>query len=154
VMGGDKAFTEKLQACFDGGQFAMGNEPDMAYPWLFNYVPSEEWRTRKQVREAAMKSFKAGPAGIPGNDDCGTTSAWYLFANMGFYPDCPGSGEYQLAAPLFEEVVLNLEGGKKVTLKNRSLGENLGSLRWQGRKLKRPVISRDALRKGGTLEFK
>lgn len=153
AMGGPAVFTEKLQACFDKGQFVMWNEPDMAYPWLFNYVKGEEWRTRKLVREAAEKTFKAGPSGIPGNDDCGTTSGWYLFANMGFYPDCPGSGKFQVAAPLFGEIRLQLPKGKELLLKNRSLGADKGSLIWNGIKLEQPVLTREQLAQGGELRF-
>ena len=78
-MGGGRKFTEKLVVCFDSSYFNMGNEPDMAYPYLFNYVKGEEWRTQKQVRKMIYQQFRNSPEGLPGNDDCGTTSACLLF---------------------------------------------------------------------------
>ena len=84
LMGGTKKFTEKLAVCFDSSYFNMGNEPDMAYPYLFNYVKGEEWRTQKYVREMIYKNFGNSPDCLPGNDDCGTTSACLLFAMMDF----------------------------------------------------------------------
>ena len=42
LMGGNKAFTNQLRMVFDTNQFDMANEPDIAYPYLFNYVKGEE----------------------------------------------------------------------------------------------------------------
>ena len=44
------------------------------------------------------------------DEDDGTMSAWYLFAQMGFYPVCPGVPEYAVFGPLFDTVVLHLDG--------------------------------------------
>jgi predicted alpha-1,2-mannosidase len=50
LMGKD-AFLEKLIACFEkADRFVLFNEPDMSYPYLFNYVEGEAWRTQKAVR--------------------------------------------------------------------------------------------------------
>ena len=35
---------------------------------------------------------------------------------MGFYPVCPGSGEYVLGAPYFKKMTLHLENGKNVVI--------------------------------------
>lgn len=74
----------------------------MAYPYLFNYVNGEEWRAQKLVRENIKKYFNTTPAGLPGNDNCGTMSAWLVFGMMGFYPDCPGSVSYAVTLPAFK----------------------------------------------------
>ena len=55
--------------------------------------------------------------GLCGNDDCGQMSAWYIFSAMGFYPVCPGAGEYVLGAPYLPYVRLNLENGKTFEIK-------------------------------------
>jgi putative alpha-1,2-mannosidase len=66
--------------------YDMGNEPNMGYPYLFNFVRGEEWRTQKHVRNIINTYFGAGPDGLPGNDDTGTMSAWLMYGMMGFYP--------------------------------------------------------------------
>jgi predicted alpha-1,2-mannosidase len=109
LMGGKKAFVDKLQMVFDKGLYDPANEPDIAYPYLFNYFKGEEWRTQEQTYRLLKKYFKATPDGIPGNDDCGTMSAWALFTMMGIYPDCPGSPYYALTAPVFDKVTLHLD---------------------------------------------
>ena len=48
--------------------------------------------------------------------DNGQTSAWYVFSALGFYPVCPGSGQYVLGAPLFRKAVIHLENGANVTI--------------------------------------
>ena len=55
------------------------------------------------------KYFTDKPDGIPGNDDCGTMSAWAIMSMMGFYPDCPGSPYYTLTTPVFDKVTLHLD---------------------------------------------
>jgi predicted alpha-1,2-mannosidase len=110
LMGGPAEYVRKLQESIDNGQFTLGNEPDFDYPWMFTYFNAESWRTEKAVREAMERSFSPRPDGIPGNDDCGATSAWYVFAAMGFYPACPGSGQYRIGSPLFDRIEIKLDG--------------------------------------------
>jgi predicted alpha-1,2-mannosidase len=109
MMGGPQPFVDKLQACFDEGHFDVTNEPDIAYPFLFNYVEGEEWRTQRQVRQIIKNDFSNAPDGLPGNDDVGTLSAWLMYAMMGFYPDCPGDMHYQLSSPVFTKVTIELD---------------------------------------------
>lgn len=121
LMGGKTDFVNKLTTCIEEEIFTMHNEPDMAYPYLFNYVPGEEWRTQKYVRDVITKNFNNSPSGLPGNDDCGTISAYLLYAMMGFYPTCPGDMNYQLASPIFDEVRIKLDtkyySGKEFVIK-------------------------------------
>ena len=109
LMGGNKKFVEKLQRVFDEGLYDPANEPDIAYPYLFTYFKGEEWRTQKTVRELIDKYYSDQPKGIPGNDDCGTMSAWLIFSMTGLYPDCPGSPYYALTTPVFDRVTLHLD---------------------------------------------
>ena len=109
LMGGQKKFVEKLQSVFDRGLYDPANEPDIAYPYLFSYFKGDEWRTQKEVANALEKYYTDKPDGIPGNDDCGTMSAWAIFSMMGLYPDCPGSPYYTITTPVFDKVTLHLD---------------------------------------------
>ena len=62
---------------------------------------------------------------VCGDEDNGQTSAWYVFSALGFYPVCPGSGEYAVGYPLFDKAVINLENGKKVRITASGLAERL-----------------------------
>lgn len=109
LMGGNKAFTNQLQKVFDDNQFDMANEPDIAYPYLFNYVKGEEWRSQKLVEELVKKHFTNTPDGIPGNDDTGTMSAWLVYSMMGIYPIAPGEPKYAITKPLFDKITIQLD---------------------------------------------
>jgi len=111
------SFTNKHYDSFTNGQFTINNEPDIAYPYLFNYIPGSEGKTRALVEKIMAKDFGIDHSGLPGNDDCGTISAWFIFSALGFYPDCPAKEFYQLSYPLFTKVTILLNqdyyGGKE-----------------------------------------
>lgn len=108
LMGGEKAFTERLQSVFDNGYYDVTNEPDINYPHFFSSIKGEEWRTQKLVRDLLDKHYKNAPDGLPGNDDLGTLSTWALFNMMGFYPETPGRPDYTLTSPVFDKVTIKL----------------------------------------------
>ena len=160
LMGGAKKFTEKLVACFDSSYFNMCNEPDMAYPYLFNYVRGEEWRTQKEVRAMIYKNFSNLPEGLPGNDDCGTTSACLMFAMMGFYPACPGDMDFHLASPLFDKITITLDPqfytGKEFVIEARNAGKDncyIQSMELNGKPYKKYTLNHRDIVNGGKLSF-
>jgi predicted alpha-1,2-mannosidase len=132
LHGGKDSFASKLNELFTTssattgreqpdvtgliGQYAQGNEPSHHMAYLFNYV-GMPWRTQELISQINKEFYKNSPDGLIGNEDCGQMSAWYIFSAMGFYPVCPGNGEYVLGTPLFDEVNINLENGKKFTIK-------------------------------------
>jgi putative alpha-1,2-mannosidase len=71
-------------------------------------VKGEEHRTEELVKKIMNEKFGTDHNGLPGNDDCGTISAWFIFSAMGFYPDCPATDYYTLGYPLFEKVTIKL----------------------------------------------
>ena len=97
------------------GNYAHGNQPVQHMLYLYNYS-GQPWKTQKWVREVMDKMYLATPDGYCGDEDNGQTSAWYVFSAMGFYPVCPGSGEYIIGTPLFKKMTLNLENGHKIVI--------------------------------------
>ena len=149
LMGGPKAFCDKLQKVFDEGLYDPANEPDIAYPYLFSRFRGYEDRTPRTVDALLAKYFRIAPDGIPGNDDTGTMSAWAVFSMMGLYPDCPGEPSYTLTTPTFDRVVIS--GG--ITL-SKTAGRTIRSIRAGGRALKGRRISHDDLMKAKHIEFR
>jgi predicted alpha-1,2-mannosidase len=131
LMGGNKAFTNQLQKVFDTNQFDMANEPDIAYPYLFNYVKGEEWRSQKLVNKLVRTYFQNKPDGLPGNDDTGTMSAWLVYSMMGIYPISPGSPEYAITRPMFDKITIQLDSKyyKKKELVIEREGKNKGKIK-------------------------
>ncbi len=160
LMGGDEKFVDKLDNIFSKGYYDATNEPNIAYPYLFNYVKGEEWRTQKHVRKLVDEDYKTTPGGIPGNDDTGTLSAWLVYSMMGFYPDCPGSMDYALTAPKFDKITINLDnryykGDEFVIETTNNSKENLfiKNMSLNGRKLDKYFLNHKDIVKGGTLKF-
>jgi predicted alpha-1,2-mannosidase len=109
MYGGTELFVKHLQAVFDDGHYDPSNQPNISYPFLFSYIPGEEWRTQKITQEVLANHFKNSPDGLPGNDDTGTMSSWAVFSMMGFYPDNATDPSYTFTTPVFDRVTLTLD---------------------------------------------
>ncbi len=160
LMGGSEAFTNRLQMLFDSSYYDPSNEPDIAFPFLFNYVKGEEWRTQKTVSKLVDTYFGTGTDGIPGNDDTGTMSSWLMFAMMGIYPDCPGTAQYQLSAPMFDKVTINLNPayykGSTFIIRckgNPETDRYIGSMKLNGKTYTGYTLQHSDLVNGGELDI-
>lgn len=157
LYGGRKSFSEQLHRAFDEDEFSMHNEPDIAYPYLFNYLKGEEKYTQKTVRECIEKYFTTTPGGIPGNDDTGTLSAWLVFSMMGIYPDSPAKMDYALTTPVFDKVTIELDNeyykGSEISIEKSGEDIYFREVLWNGKKHKDFFFSHEKLVEGGTLQF-
>jgi predicted alpha-1,2-mannosidase len=157
LIGGDKAFASRLDEFFAGGHYTSDNQPDFHVPYLYNYV-GKAWRTQELVTGYVRSEFGAGPKGLPGNDDAGSTSAWYLFGAMGFYPVAPASGRYQLTSPIFDRVALRLDelhhGGEAFIIEAIDRSEEniyIQSAALNGEPHNRTWLAHEEMVRGGTL---
>lgn len=160
LMGGQKAFIDKLQSVFDDGNYDPANEPDIAYPYLFSYFKGEAWRTQKEVHDALKSGYHNAPNGVPGNEDTGTMSAWAIFSMLGFYPACPGDVNYVLTSPTFDKVTIHLDkrfypAGDLVIESKHNTPESIyiQEIKAGNKKLKGYTISHEDLVNAGTLQF-
>ncbi len=160
MLGGGDAFTSQLQKCFDEGNFDMANEPDITYPYLFNFVKGEEWRTQKTVDKLIDTYYKNTTDGIPGNDDTGTLSTWLLFSMMGLYPHCPGDMSYAITSPRFDKISIGLDPnyyhGKELiitTKRGNKKAKYIKELKINGKKHNTYFIDHQTLTKGARLDF-
>tara|TARA_B100000780_G_scaffold139988_1_gene98029 strand:+ start:15740 stop:17959 length:2220 start_codon:yes stop_codon:yes gene_type:complete len=157
LMGGKEAYSTKLQKVFDIGQFDMANEPDIGYPFLFNYVAGQEWRTQKTVSELISNYFKNTPDGLPGNDDTGTMSAWLVFSMMGIYPISPAEPTYTITTPVFDKITIQLDS--RYYKNNQLVIEKFGhgkinKIQIDGKTKNPYFISHKALVEGNNLKIK
>jgi predicted alpha-1,2-mannosidase len=119
AAGGDKAWITRLNGLLSnitnpGPENAdLGNEPSLEIPWEYDYAGAP-YLTQQAVREIEQDLYSATPAGEPGNDDLGTMSAAYVWAELGFYPETPGTPVLALASPAFPRIVIDGTAGKIV----------------------------------------
>jgi predicted alpha-1,2-mannosidase len=157
LMGGKKGFTNQLQKLFDNNYFDMANEPDIAYPYLFNYVKGEEWRSQELVKKLIKKYFQNKPDGLPGNDDTGTMSAWLVYSMMGIYPISPGDPKYTITTPVFDKITIELDSkyykNKNIVIE-REVHNNgkISKIELNGKGYDSFFITHDDFVKGSTLK--
>ncbi|HEY7993608.1 MAG TPA: GH92 family glycosyl hydrolase [Candidatus Eremiobacteraceae bacterium] len=106
-LGGRERAVAALDAFFtqiDAGQAEpyawMGNEPSIGSPWAY-LAAGAPWKAQSVIRDVMTQLWGDTPDGIPGNDDLGTMSAWYVWCALGFYPQDIATPVLDLGTPLF-----------------------------------------------------
>lgn len=174
LMGGEKAFIEKLdklfgmelpsqyyekneditKECLLGG-YVHGNEPSHHIPYLYAWT-SQPWKTQYWMREIMNRMYKNDINGLSGNDDCGQMSAWYMFSAMGFYPVCPGTDQYVIGAPYLPYIKLDLPNGKSFVIKAPDVSDEnryIKSVTLNGQPYTKMYITHGDILAGGELKF-
>ncbi len=135
-------------------QYAPGNEHDLQTSWMYAHAgqPSKVQSVQRQIQGV----FRPTIDGLPGNDDLGSLSAWYVWSALGLGPVTPGAPVYVLGSPVFERAALDLPGKKDVVIEapGASLaGKYVQSATLGGASLDSAWLTHSALRKGGTLRL-
>ncbi|MFD8674461.1 GH92 family glycosyl hydrolase [Streptomyces seoulensis] len=139
-----------------GAKSEMDNEPSINVPYLYAYAGAP-YKTQETVRAAMGQLWSTGPGGIPGNDDLGAMSAWYVFSAMGMYPQVPSRSELVLASPLFERVEINRPQGDDISIRADGAATDapyVQSLKVNGRSSDRAWLPASFVRDGGRLDYR
>jgi predicted alpha-1,2-mannosidase len=112
----DTFFTKKSVSTnpYTSGYYNVSNEPSFLTPLMYNYI-GKPWKSAAVTRKIMHESFKTGIDGLPGNDDSGSMSAWYIFHSMGFYP-VAGTDVYLISSPANRKSVITISPDKQVTI--------------------------------------
>jgi predicted alpha-1,2-mannosidase len=163
AMGGRDAFIKRLDeffvtsSCQTAGHlfpkayYWHSNEPVLFIPWIYAEL-DDAARTGTWARWALANEYGDGPDGLPGNDDGGTMSAWWLFAASGFFPRI-GTSEYLIGAPILPKVTLKLPGGDLVIATKGPANGHPVAATLNGAKLPRPRFDHAQIASGGVLEI-
>lgn len=173
-MGGNDAFIQKLDKLFldslsasayvhtedvtlEGilGSYVHGNEPSHHIPYLYMWT-SQPWKTAERIHDIRKNMYHNRVDGLCGNDDCGQMSAWYIFSSMGFYPVCPGSDQYVLGTPAFEDMIIFMENGKSFHIKAEHLSDQniyVKKVLLNGKVYDKAYLVHQDIMNGGELRF-
>jgi len=170
LMGGDKAFTTKLDTFFtlknkpgdvNGnasgfiGQYAHGNEPSHHIAYLYDYA-GQPWKTQYYVAKVLNELYNNSFSGYSGNEDCGQMSAWYIFSSMGFYPVNPANGIYAIGSPVLKSASIALANGKTFSMSVKNTGKTniyIQSVKLNGKPYSKTYITQNDIMNGCNLEF-
>mgnify|MGYP000468497269 CR=1 FL=1 len=179
LMGGDKGFTNKLDEVFtmppkfddsyygftiheiremqivNMGNYAHGNQPIQHMIYLYNYA-GQPWKAQTRVRQVMEQLYTAAPDGYAGDEDNGQTSAWYVFSALGFYPVTPGTTQYVIGSPLFDQATLTFENGKKLVINatnNEAQHHYIQAVTFNGQAHNATWLDHHDLQRGGSLTF-
>lgn len=142
-------------AAVDFGQLAISNQPSFHIPYLFSYV-GQPASSQVVIKQLLTNLFNSGFDGFPGDEDNGSMAGWYVFSSMGFYPVCPGSGEYVLGIPLFDSVTIELPNGKQMQIhtdNNNPQSNFVTSVKLNDEEYTKLYIKHDDIMAGKTLDF-
>jgi predicted alpha-1,2-mannosidase len=161
-MGGDTAVVSRLDTFFttlNGGPVSqycwIGDEPTVEVPWEYDFVQAPS-QTQDVVRLIENELWSNTPWGMPGNDDGGEMSSWYVFAAMGLYPEIPGVGGFVIGSPLFTSMTVNLSGGHTLQINAPEASADqpyVQSLELNGNPTTSLWLPWSAVQDGATLDF-
>ena len=156
---GERPQVSELLAGYALNRFeGLNNEPDMEVPWAYHYVGRPD-RTAEVVHAAVHSQFGLGRGGLPGNDDSGGLSSWYVWACLGLFP-IAGQSLFLLNAPSFSQSRIDL-GGEELAIETEGFTEPTAggpvqyvqSVRFNGTPLEQTWLSARELHRGGRLSF-
>ena len=166
MLGGVDKASQRLTAFFynpdgsvaitqSGGLHAeLNNEPSIETPWLFDFL-GQPWKTQEAVRKVLNTIWTNSPKGMPGNDDLGEMSSWFVWSAIGMYPEIPGRAELVLASPLFPEIYIHRTHGDIVVKARGAAADSpyIRSLKVDGQNSTKTWLPESFVEHGGTLEY-
>lgn len=133
--------------------YTHGNQPDIHAPYLF-LLSGRPDLTQKWVSWISDFHYTDDRDGLPGNDDGGTLSSWYVFSSLGLYP-VPGADYYMIGRPLFPLAEIDM-GDHLLTVEATDAGGAniyVQAVTLDGLPMKDPVIRHADLMGASVLHF-
>ncbi len=121
ARGGNAAWVSYLNSLTanltnpSGTNADLSNEPSLEIPYEYDYAGTP-YLTQQTVRRIEDKLYFDAPVGQDGNDDLGAMSSAYVWDELGFYPETPGTPTLALGSPVFPEAVVDLGSGRTLTI--------------------------------------
>jgi len=139
----------------EGGDYSdVSNQPSINAPWMYLFT-GKAYKTQETVRATMSNLWKPTTTGIPGQDDLGQMSSWYVFSAIGMYPLYPGRADMVLGSPSFTNVKINRsQGNIYIEALNASLNNiYVSSLKVNEKPSLQSWINEEFIKVGGKLSF-
>ncbi len=137
------------------GRFeGFNNESDTETPFSYIYVNRHD-KTCEILRAGMKYMFTKGRGGIPGNNDSGALSSYYVFAALGIYP-LAGYNDFLIGSPFVDTAKIQLSSGKTLEIEVINNGTDniyVSSVSFNNKIISNYRISASVLMQGGKLRF-
>jgi predicted alpha-1,2-mannosidase len=177
LMGGDEAFSAKLDrmlttppyfttgaynmeihemtemAVAGFGQYAQSNQPVHHVLYLYN-AAGHPWKTQKEVRRVMSELYT--PDDLPGDEDNGEMSAWYVLSALGIFPQTPGHPSWTIGSPIFPRATVALPNGKALVFDANAVSDEnvyVRKVTLNRQAVNRVFLTHDELAQGGTIAY-
>lgn len=161
----------------------MSNQPSMHSPWVYSWLgkPVKTTQVLDKARSTmyfadAIDTSVPAPAnpgfagsvavGLPGNDDLGSLSSWYVWSSIGLYPAIFGRAELLVSSPAFDAVTITshqldgtntpvANGGRTISISAPGQAANryISAISVNGQNSTKSYLPETFTRSGGTLNL-
>jgi predicted alpha-1,2-mannosidase len=169
LHGGNENFENKLDSMFTLpwnpkykaanvtsfiGQYSHGNQPDHETPFDYYFIGKPE-KSQKIIDTILNSLYGLGKSklALPGMDDAGEMSAWYVLNSIGLYPFSPADPDYIVSVPVFSEVKWKLSNGKELIIVREGKGRNLKKIKVNGQDLQGYFVPHQLFKDGGSIKI-
>lgn len=169
LYGGENEFEKKLDSLFTTpwnpdhiarnvssfiGQYCVGNQPDHEAPFSYHFINKPE-KSQQIIDSILNNYYGVGEHGLalPGMDDAGEMSSWYVFSALGLYPFSPADDDYLVTVPLFDEVKWMIGKEKELIITNAEKGREMKGIQVNGKEINGYFVSHELFKGGGEIEL-
>jgi putative alpha-1,2-mannosidase len=108
----------------------LGNQPSFSHPWVWHWLGRPA--SSQDAVARALQLWQPTPDGLPGNEDLGSLSAWWVWSALGLHPVTPGTADVALGRPVFERVVVTPGRGAATEIVRVGAGRHVASVAVDG----------------------
>ncbi len=131
----------------------LGNEPCFGIPYIYIFL-QKPWKTQFHIKRI-NNYFKNTPDGLPGDDDAGAMSSYYVFNSLGLYPYLPAEPIFLISSPIFKNYTILLSNGNKIKVSKYDLNNDIyiNSIKINGQEYSKFWLNWNDMKNGINIEL-
>lgn len=151
LCGGNEVYVNRLIHAFENNLTNPANEQGFLTATSFIHAGRPDLSS-KYIR-GLLKGYTS--TSLPGNDDSGAMSSWYVFSSMGIFPNA-GQDFYYLFGSKFAKSTITLQNGKEIVIESENASEDniyVQSCTVNGEAWNQATIKHNVIGNGARIKF-